>query len=383
MIVLIERQAERYPAHSLEARLEQADLTPSGYRRLRQGLVEQTVRESAVPEGDLQAAVEFFVENPQVGAGKARASLLDQEKACLSTSNLNELKRVLSTQAEALYQRRQEEEKQLEEQLREDLRAQRALTAYEHFRAEYPNHIWSIDFSNIKFLGMTFALALVYDEYSQAYLAVGAGCWADGQLAVATFQKALLRSPQSPVLLRRDNGRPFQTEDFQRLLGAGCDHPIPPGSPWYNGSLESGNTSLKAAIKTVGMQTMATAADVFRQARQDQAAALALLAKLAERVRIKLNEDISRLKHGMPPIKVFEGRVEETRARQAEFKTRKQQERLNRMADFRTDPDGRRAPQTLRSKMEAMARRIITKMETSALYVLTEALHCRFRLFET
>lgn len=383
MIVLLESQAERYPAHSLEARLAQAGLTPSGYRRLRQGVVEQTVRESAVPEGDLQAAVAFFIENPQVGAGKARASLLDQEKACLSTSNLNELKRVMATTAETLYQRRQEEEKQLEEQLRKELRAQRALAAYAHFRAEYPHHIWSIDFSYLKFLGTTFALALVYDEYSQAYLAVEAGGWADGQLAVTAFRKALLRSPQPPALLRRDNGRPFQTEDFQRLLGAGCDHPVPPGSPWYNGSLESGNTSLKAAIKTVGMQTMATAPDAFRLARQDQDAALALLAQLTERVRTKLNEDIARLKYGMPPIKVLEGRVAETRSRQAAFKTRRQLERLKRMADFRAAPAGQRAPQTLRSKMETIARRIITKMETSALYVLNELLHCRFRLFET
>jgi transposase InsO family protein len=383
MIELIERQAVQYPRHNAGERLGQAGLTPSGYRRLREGLAEETVRESAIPEGDIQAAVEFFVAHPQVGASKAHVSLIDQEKACLSASNLNVVKRTLSEQVEETYKRRKEEEKLLEARLREELLARREKEEYQHFRAEYPNHVWSIDFSQIKFLGMTFMLCVVYDEYSQDYLAVEAGLWAGHELAAASFQKALSRSPRKPDRVRRDNGLPFLTEDFQRLLERDRDCPIPPGSPWYNGSLESCNTSLKAAIKTTGMQEMAAQADVYRDARQEPEAALAVLCELTDRVRVMLNEEISRLKHRMPPAKVFDGQGEATRERHQAFVARKRQERLERMAEARANPDGRRAPKTLFAKIETIARRIIGKMGTNVLYVLNEALHHRFRLFET
>ena len=383
MIALLEQQALRYPHHGVENRLAQAGLTPAGYRRLGEGLAAETARESAIPEGDVQAAVEFFVAHPQVGAGKAQVSLIDQEKASLSTSNLNVVKRILSRQVEETYQCRKEAEKLLEARLREELRARRENEAYRHFQAEYPNHVWAIDFSNIQFLGMTFVLCAVYDEYSQDYLAVGVGLWADHELAAASFQQALLRSSRRPELVRRDNGKPFLTEGFQGVMGLIQDCPVPAHSPWYNGSLESCNTSLKAAVKTSGMQEMAAQADVYREARQDREAALAVLRELVERVRVMLNEDISRLKHRMPPAKVFGGQEEASRERQQAFVARKRQERLERMAAIRANPDGRRAPKTLFAKVESIARRIIGKMETNVLYVLNEALHHRFRLFET
>jgi transposase InsO family protein len=383
MIELIEQQAVRYPHRGAGERLEQAGLTPSGYRRLRNGLAEETARASAIPEGDVQAAVEFFVAHPQVGASKAHVSLIDQEKACLSTGNLNVVKRILSRQAEEAYKRRKEEEKLLEARLREELLARRAKEEYQHFRAEYPNHVWSIDFSQIKFLGMTFMLCVVYDEYSQDYRTVGAGLWADHELAATSLREALRRSPEKPDRVRRDNGLPFLTEDFQRHIELGRDCPIPPGSPWYNGSLESCNTSLKDAIKTAGMQEMAAKADVYRKARQDREAALPILRELAERVRVMLNEDISRLKHRMPPAKVFDGQAEATRERHRGFVARKRQERLGRMAEIRANPDGGRAPKTLLAKIETIARAIVGKMDTGVLYVLNEALHHRFRLFET
>jgi hypothetical protein len=56
---------------------------------LRQGHHEKTVRESAIPEEDVAAAIAFFIQHPEVGAGRAHDTLVDQEVAYISTANLN------------------------------------------------------------------------------------------------------------------------------------------------------------------------------------------------------------------------------------------------------------------------------------------------------
>ncbi len=382
MIDLIRRHAAEYSKHNTIDRLDQVGLTPSSYKRLCEGLHKKIVRESAIPEGDVEAALRFFIDHPDVGAGKARVSLIDQETACLSTATLNAVKQQLSNEVAQEYKQRKEEEKLLEAQLQKDLLARQNNAGYQHLRAEFPNHIWATDFSNIKFLGMHFVLCVVYDEYSQNYVSLRAGSTADHNLAAASLREALDRTPEPPDYVRRDNGKPFLTEAFQRQLETTQDYPTPPHSPWYNGSLESCNTSLKAAIKTTGMQDMAGNPSPYREARKDTCVALSFLQDLVERVRVMLNEEISRTKHQMPPAKAFSGRQQATRDRHRAFVVRKKTERHERMANIRTNPKGRTAPRTLLDKARSIARRIIGSMKVSDLYVLNEVLHHRFRMFE-
>ena len=140
MIDLVKQQAERYPNFRAAERLKQIGLTSSSYHLLRNGVYEKTVRESAIPEEDIEAAVNFFIGHPDVGAGKARVSLIDKEQAYISTSNINEVKQELVRHAEDIYKQRKEEEKQLEAQLREALLACRQENTYEHQRAQHAHH---------------------------------------------------------------------------------------------------------------------------------------------------------------------------------------------------------------------------------------------------
>jgi hypothetical protein len=383
MIDLIEQHAQEYPDHNAADRLAQVELTPPAYRRLCKGSHERTVRESAIPEGDVEAAIKFFIAHPDVGAGKAHVSLIDYETAYMSTANLNVVKQELTHMAEEEYKKRKEEQKILEAQLRKDLLARQKNPDYHHLRAEYPNHIWAIDFVNISFLGMQFAFCAIYDEFSQAYLSLRAGFLAVHQLAAACMEEALRRAPRKPKFMRRDNGKPFLTEHFQQQLATVHDYPIPPHSPWFNGSLESCNTSLKAAVKTTGMQDMAHNSGPYRFARQYPDIALDALQQLADRVRSMLNKDISRRKHDMPPHNVFSGQHQATRERHQVFVAKKRQARRERMATIRASPDANQAPKNLLGKIQSLAKRLIGKMDTNALYVLNEVLHHRFRMFET
>ena len=107
-----------YPHHRVRDRLKQVDLTEESYWRLRNNSYKQTVRESAIPEADLVEAINFFTKHPDVGASKARATLIAQEKAWISVANLNQIKHELTAATDLGYKKRDEAKKLLEAQLR-------------------------------------------------------------------------------------------------------------------------------------------------------------------------------------------------------------------------------------------------------------------------
>jgi len=378
MIQLVERHATTYPLHSSKDRLKQVGLSKASYQRMRQRGEMRTVRESAIPGEDV-AAVDLFTEHPDLGAAKARVSLIAKKKAWISVANLNQIKRELADRSAMAYKQRSEAQKLLEAQLREDLAA-RKKTTYKHVKATHAHHIWAIDFLDIVFQNMIFAICVVYDEYSQEYPAIKVGVTGDHILAASTLREALAQTPIQPSLMRRDNGKAFETEVFQRELEAVGDYPVPPHSPWYNGALESCNGSLKAAVKTTGMQKMASEPTIFRQARGDENLALEMIGDLTSEVRIMLNNDIARLRHGMTPAQVIRDE-HQARADQQAFITHKREERKKRMAHIRAHPE--RNPKTLLAKTKTIVLRAIKKMETNTLFVLNEVLHRRFQMFET
>jgi len=111
LIDLAAQHAIAYAHHRVVDRLEKIELNPSSYKRLCEGLHRKTVRESAIPEGDIEASIRFFISHPDVGAGKARVSLIDKEEAYLSTATINAVKQELSCEVEQEYKRRKDEEK--------------------------------------------------------------------------------------------------------------------------------------------------------------------------------------------------------------------------------------------------------------------------------
>jgi len=378
LIKLVERHAATYPHRKQVDRLRQVELTPSTYSKLKQQNRVRVVRESSITEEEVKEVAGFLIENPDLGAERARLTLIDQEKACMSTATINEIKGELKQMTAQTYKCRKEEEKELEAQLSKDLAARQKN--YHHQKAKRPDEIWAIDFVNIEFLGMALVLCVIYDEYSQKYLAIEAGDSADHEMAAATLKKARAENGREPQYLRRDNGKPFMTKAFQRELVSIKDYPIPPHSPWYNGSLESCNTSLKAAIKTLGMQKKAKHPEWFTEARKDRLVALKTLEKMAGLSQIRINEIIARTKHGVPPEIVYNGKELEAKKRRDAFCEEKRAARTKRMAEFRADPKAK--PSTLKQKSIRTIRGLLKGMTTDALFVLDEALNYRFRVFE-
>ena len=82
-------------------------------------------RESAIPEEDVTAVLQFIIKYPETGAGKINLTLLDLEAAYLSTTNINAVKQVLASLTAQAYKQRKEEEKAMEAQMRKDLAARR------------------------------------------------------------------------------------------------------------------------------------------------------------------------------------------------------------------------------------------------------------------
>jgi len=379
---LVERHTRTYSHHGLINRLKQMDLSESSYHRLKKGVADQRVRESAIPEEDIKAMLEFIMKNPEIGANKIRLSLLGEETAYISTANTHVSKQALAEMADREYQRRKENEKQMEALLHQNLSAHGKDKDYKHFRALYPDHIWAIDFVNLVFQGITFVLCVIYDEYSQKYLALGVGFTADHGLACDCLER-VLSGPAKPLYVRRDNGKPFLTELYEQLLGTIRDYPIPPHSPWWNGSLESCNQSLKAAIKTTGMQEMVEKADVYREARKDREALLETLTSLVGRVQTRLNEYIARDKHGTTPANAYSGQADQDKERRKAFIERKRRERSERMEKIRADPKkAQHKLKTMAAKVKSIGRKLIGQISTDELFVLVEALHHRYRMFE-
>jgi len=260
-----------------------------------------------------------------------------------------------------------------------------AQRAYRHIEACYPHHIWAIDFVAIRFFSFQLIICVIYDVFSQDYLAIRAGSGCDQELARRSLEAALAHAgTRAGVFMRRDNGKSFVTVPFQELLAENgiIDDPIPPGQPWLNGSLESNNTSLKAAFKTAALQRIPDEPDCARAARRHIDNAVLLLQRTCDQVRTTLNDSIARPKFGMPPGQVVNGQVDRTRERHDQFVRCKREERKKRMAALRKIPDRSARRKTFIEKVRHFFEMRARAMTTDRLYVLNEAIHRRYQAVE-
>jgi transposase InsO family protein len=375
---MIKEHETSYPHHPSAERLLQLDLCSAEYRRLRTSVRDRAVRESQIGQDEVDAIVNFYLEHPEVGARRAHHTLVDQEKALISTGFINEAKQELAELADKEYRKRDEAEKLIEA----ELRARRAeQPPYKNVAAQHPNHIWAIDFVALDFLGFKLVVCEVYDVFTQAYHAIQAGTGCDHQLAQATIQNAVANAgDKAGRILRRDNGKAFEVESFQAMLdGKMVDAPIPPGNPWLNGSLESNNTSLKATIRTKAMQAMPDQGGRYRHAHGVVSKAVALLQQASDRARITLNDELSRSKFAMPPAQVLNGEQATTQERHSLFRSRKKQERKQRMEALRDNPDRSDSGKRFIDKIRSSFHRFKATLKTDQLYVLNEILHSRFQ----
>lgn len=380
---MIQQHTQIYPSYTQKQRLEAVQISPGTYRRYRNCANERARRESMIMPEEAEAAVDLILKYPHLGAGKYRATLIDQEQATISTSFLNEGKKQIAEIVEQEYVARKEAEKQLEQELK-DRRPSAEL--YDHVRPMKPHEIWATDFVHINFLSYQLRLCVVYDIYSQDYLSIRVGSGCSAELACDALRHAAQSAPHLPDLtVRRDNGGAFVTHNYQDLLDAteATDAPIPPGTPWYNGSLESGNTTLKRSIKSLAMQQQLEASHAYKHARTTREQAIDLLQDVADQTRQTINHHIARQKFRLPPQQVLEGNVEQQRQRQDRFIERNTRARKQRMRTIRQDPDRQPKNKTFGDKIGSVTKQIVKTLSTDKLYVINEIIRHRFSLIET
>lgn len=383
ILQLIQAHQAQFPDHPSADRLLAVELNPSDYWHLRNGVRDRKARESAIPETDVAATVAFIVEHPDVGAGRAHLTLVDKEQALVSTTFINDARQEVTRLAEQEYRLRKEQGKLLEADLRARLQTPQD---YQHIQADYPHHIWATDFVVLRFLTFQLIVCVLYDIFTQAYLAIQAGTGCDQGLAQRTINAAIaIAGTRAGLILRRDNGKAFLAESFQDNLAAHDiqDAPIPPGQPWLNGSLESNNGSLKTAIKTTAMQQLLTEPAQFQDGRKDINSAVQVLQQTCDRVRVSLNDEIARPKFAMPPAQVLAGQVDATRKRHSRFIEQKKQERTQRMETLRDNADRPDRGKTFLEKVRHAFHEMVKDMTTDYLYIFNETIHNRFQAIET
>jgi transposase InsO family protein len=108
-------------------------------------------------------------------------------------------------------------------------------------RAEYPNHVWSYDFTHERTAeGKAFRVLAVVDEYTRECLSLDVGrSLRSGD--VLDRLESLFVQRGTPAFIRSDNGPEFTAKavrDWLARVGVQTLF-IEPGSPWENGYVES------------------------------------------------------------------------------------------------------------------------------------------------
>jgi putative transposase len=133
--------------------------------------------------------------------------------------------------------------------------------------AEYPNHVWALDFQHdatddgreLKFLN-------VVDEFTREALAIEVGRSIDAEETVAVLERLAARRG-APANIRADNGPELTAavlREWCRLGRTGTAY-IEPGSPWQNAYVESFNSRLRDELLNTEIFTSLEEAKVLAE----------------------------------------------------------------------------------------------------------------------
>jgi len=137
----------------------------------------------------------------------------------------------------------------------------------ELLRAEYPHHVWAIDFQFDQTMdGRRLKFLNVIDEFSRTCLAIRVGRRCKAVDVITTIEQLLSQHP-APTHLRMDNGPEFIANALQEwCMGNGSATAyIPPGSPWENPFVESFNGRLRDEFLNVELFASLTEAKVLAE----------------------------------------------------------------------------------------------------------------------
>ncbi len=375
MMELAHRHEVNYPRVSKEERLACLDTTWGSFQHMCRNVRDRCRRESAIPEEDVDALVEQLIAMPFLGGRKGSLKLVEDQKALIGQTMYKDAKGILREEAEKELAKRREQS-ELERNRRDREQAEVEFVKPEISK---PHQMWSIDFTEVKLLGIRFMICVIYDIFAQAYLALRAAEVADGQLTMDTVEEACAYAGTTPSeCLLSDNGGQFESVDYQSLLERLRIQTLktPPGQPWYNGELESGNRDLKKVIWTEAFYGACEHPEITRPGISREKIG-SYLQQCCRAAGEKINEQIPRLKFGTVPRAVLDGKQSEMAKRSRRFREAKQNQRRECMEAIKAkSPDQKGEP--LEKKVKTRWRSVARQMSTEKLFAFNELIHERY-----
>lgn len=369
------KHKETYLTLSEKDRLACLEISPGCFHYLCRSVKNRLQRESVIPQEDIEGVVHQIIALPFLGGRKGALKLVEDQQALVGETVYKEIKCQLSEEAEAeISRRRQESELRRNQYKRQKDRS----VPFQVLTVQSSHEVWAIDFTFIKLVGMELCLCVVYELYSQAYLALVTGETADNNLAIEALERARQYVKQTPKrCLLSDNGSQFLSYEFQSLLTKlkMKSMTIPPGKPWYNGSLETGNKDLKKVIHTVALYGTAETLEITRvgASREEVLGYLSLCCEKAQKL---INEQIPRVKNHTTPMAVLKNLIPQKAEMRRQFIEKKQAQRTQRMQAIKAGTE-KVKHKTIHEKVHAVWNQIKKTMNFERLFAFNELIHQR------
>ena len=357
-------------------RLNCLDSSPASFLHLQRTIRERLHRESAIPDEDIEHAVKQIIDLPFLGGKKGSLKLQADEKALLGETVYKEIKQQLRLKAEKELFKRKEQSELEKNQYK---RLHEKEKPYEQVVPRKKHDIWAIDFVTFLLFGIYFKICVVYEIFSQAYLAIKPAEVGSNELAKEAVTSACEYSGAKPQkYLLSDNGKQFICNDFEELLDTLkiTGQQIPPGQPWHNGALESGNRDLKKVIYTIAFQQACKDIEISRTGAPRQKI-LSGLEDYCDKTQQVINEQIVRPKFKTTPMAVLTDKAAEKNKQRNLFIANKLKERKQRMEHIKKQGACKR--KRIEDKVTAAWKKISALMNKDELFAFSELINERYR----
>jgi len=141
-----------------------------------------------------------------------------------------------------------------------------STVAADRLRAQWPDHVWAIDFQFDQTAdGHNLKLLHVVDEFTREVLAIECHRRIDADMTVDVLDRLVVERGTAPGFLRCDNGPEMTANairDWCRFTRAGSAY-IEPGSPWQNAYVESFGGRVRDELLAVELFSCLTEARVL------------------------------------------------------------------------------------------------------------------------
>jgi len=350
------------------------NLTFTKLDRLKKSIEAVVQRGSRLCYEDVLAAVKTIIEFPFVGGKKGVMTMLDQLEGLVGETTYKEIKELLKDFAEDSYQWRKVQS-DIEANMK-DRKARKAQSS-DLIRSNGVHDVWSIDFTDIKVFGVRVYGCVVYDLYSQGYMAFEVSLKNDADAACRAFRKAVENAGGTmPNMLVSDNGSHFVNSIFEKAVGSKLyHHLVAAGKPWLNGALESGNRDLKKMLYSKMFYQLLESNYASRCGVSIQRILEFTVEAAAEAMK-QINTTLVREKFRVPPQIVMDAKVEEHLEKQHKYRMERCAAKVSMLKKARET--GKKL-KTLKEKVKRAWNTIVKKMSDDKLYAFRELINGRFQ----